>query len=105
LNSATGNQSLMALQDIFWVVYHTVHARYVGRPVDAPPPMAVVQRHSDILSAVLRGDVALARQIIEEDLRGAEEWAAKVTSLDGADLAPTGALMFQNRVTRDLDGP
>jgi len=63
------NQSLIALLDIFWVVYHGVPVRTITTDMQ---PTTTVQDHRDILAAVCRRDASLARQRIQDHFSNLE---------------------------------
>ena len=58
-----GNESLIALLDIFWVVYHSVRIHTITTDLQ---PTTTIQDHRDILSAVQARDVSLAQQRIQQ---------------------------------------
>lgn len=64
-----GNQSLISLLDIFWIVYHAVPIRTITTDLQ---PTTTVQDHRDIIEAVRRRDVALARQRVLDHFRNIE---------------------------------
>ncbi len=64
------NQSLIALIDIFWVVYHSVRTTQVTRDAH---PATTIQEHRDILNAVKKHDASRARQCVNDHFRGIEE--------------------------------
>jgi DNA-binding FadR family transcriptional regulator len=70
LYQVIGNQSLVALIDIFWVVYHSLRVTEITRDAH---PSTTIQDHRDILEAVKKRDAPLARQRIQEHFRGFEE--------------------------------
>jgi len=70
LYQVLGNQSLITLIDIFWVVFHNVGVTQIT--VDMHPT-TTIQDHLDILEAVKRHDASLARQHIQDHFRGLEE--------------------------------
>ncbi len=70
LYQVIGNESLIALIDIFWVVYHSVHVTKITKDVH---PTTTIQDHRDILSAIKKRNASLARQQIQDHFRGFEE--------------------------------
>ena len=64
-----GNQSLIALLDIFWVVYHSVRIRAITTDLQ---PSTTLGEHRDILRAVRARDTALAQRSIEQHFRNLE---------------------------------
>ncbi len=70
LYEVIGNQSLVALIDIFWVVYHSLRVTEITRDIH---PSTTIQDHRDILDAVKSRDGSLARQRIQDHFRGFEE--------------------------------
>lgn len=65
-----GNESLIALIDIFWVVYHNVNVSRITKDLQ---PSTTIQDHRDILDAVRLRDASQARQRIQDHFRGIEE--------------------------------
>ncbi len=53
-----GNESFTGLIDIFWLVYHSIPIQRLGTDNQ---PLATVQAHRDLLTAVRTRDVALAK--------------------------------------------
>lgn len=64
-----GNRSLIALLDIFWVVYHSVRIRAITTDLQ---PSTTLGEHRDILRAVRARDTALAQRSIEQHFRNLE---------------------------------
>jgi len=77
LYRALGNESLMALLDIFWLVFHAVPVRAITTDLQ---PTTTLQDHRDILAAVKAGDAALAQRRIREHFRGIETRLQKAAS-------------------------
>ncbi len=65
-----GNESLIALIDIFWVVYHSIQVTKITKDVN---PTTTIQDHRDILDAIKQRNASLARQHIQDHFRGFEE--------------------------------
>ncbi len=74
LYSVLQNQSLIALIDIFWVVYHNVTIREITTDHH---PTTTIQDHRNILAAVKKRDGARARKCIEQHFRNLEERIAR----------------------------
>jgi DNA-binding FadR family transcriptional regulator len=70
LYQVIGNESLIALIDIFWVVYHSVNVTKITQDAH---PTTTIQDHRDILSAIKKRNASLARQRIQDHFRGFEE--------------------------------
>ena len=77
LYGALGNASLIALLDIFWLVFHAVPVRTITTDLQ---PTTTLQDHRDILAAVKAGDAALAQQRVQEHFRGIETRLQKAGS-------------------------
>ena len=69
LYTPLGNESLIGLIDIFWVIYHSLAIRSLG--VDHQP-VATVTAHRELLAAVKTRDAALAAQRMREHFRNLE---------------------------------
>jgi len=69
LYSTLGNESLLALLDIFWLVFHAVPVRTITTDLQ---PTTTLHDHREILEAVKSGDVALAQQRVQEHFSGIE---------------------------------
>lgn len=82
LYEVIGNQSLVALIDIFWVVYHSLSVAELTRDIH---PSTTIQDHRDILEAVKTRNAPLARQRIQDHFRGFEERMIQ----SGMSLKPT----------------
>jgi DNA-binding FadR family transcriptional regulator len=74
LFSVLDNQSLIAMLDIFWVVYHAVPIRAITTDLQ---PTTTIQDHCNILAAVVARDGARARQCVERHFHGLEERIAR----------------------------
>jgi DNA-binding FadR family transcriptional regulator len=74
LFSVLENQSLIALLDIFWVVYHAVPIRVITTDLQ---PTTTIQDHRDILAAVSARDSVRSRQCVELHFHGLEERIAR----------------------------
>jgi DNA-binding FadR family transcriptional regulator len=70
LYQVIGNESLIALIDIFWVVYHSVNVTKITQDVH---PTTTIQDHRDILAAIKKRNASLARRQIQDHFRGFEE--------------------------------
>jgi len=75
LFSVLGNQSLIALIDIFWVLFHSDPISSITTDLH---PTTTIQDHRDILAAVCARDVMRARQCVEHHFHGIEERIAQV---------------------------
>jgi DNA-binding FadR family transcriptional regulator len=69
LYSVLGNQSLIALIDIFWLVYYAVRIKTITYN---PRTTVTLQDHREVFYAVRDRDAALARQRIQEHFRDLE---------------------------------
>jgi DNA-binding FadR family transcriptional regulator len=74
LFAVLNNQSLIALLDIFWVVFHAVPIRGITTDLQ---PTTTIQDHRDILAAVNARDSVRARQCVERHFHGLEERIAQ----------------------------
>lgn len=74
LYGSLGNQSLNALLDTFWLVFHAVPVRSITTDLQ---PTTTLQDHCEILEALRQRDAALARQRIQDHFRGLEERLAR----------------------------
>lgn len=70
LYQVIGNESLTALIDIFWVVYHSTPVTKVTKDAS---PTTTIQDHRNILDAIKKRNASLARQQIQDHFRGIEE--------------------------------
>ncbi len=70
LYQVLGNQSLVTLIDVFWVVYHSLSLKEITRDIH---PSTTLQDHRDILEAVKTHNSSLARQRLQDHFRGFEE--------------------------------
>jgi len=70
LYQVIGNESLIALIDIFWVVYHSVNVTKITKDVH---PTTTIQDHRDILDAIKKRNASLARERVQDHFRGFEE--------------------------------
>jgi DNA-binding FadR family transcriptional regulator len=80
LYSSLDNQSLNALLDIFWLVFHAVPVRSITTDLQ---PTTTLQDHREILAALSQRDSALARQRIQDHFRNLEDRLARATA-DGS---------------------
>lgn len=69
LYATLGNDSLLRLIDVFWVVYNALPAKSIGEDAD---PMGTVQAHRDLLSALRRREPLLAQQQMREHFHNIE---------------------------------
>lgn len=76
-----GNESLIGLIDIFWVVYHSLAVESIGADQQ---PAATVKAHRELLSAVQARDVALATQSMRDHFRNLESRIARAVQLSQA---------------------
>ncbi len=74
LYSSLGNQSLNALLDIFWLVFHAVPVRSITTDLQ---PTTTLQDHREILDALRQRDSVLARQRIQDHFRNLEDRLAR----------------------------
>jgi DNA-binding FadR family transcriptional regulator len=74
LYSSLGNQSLNALLDTFWLVFHAVPVRSITTDLQ---PTTTLQDHREILAALRRRDAPLARQRIQDHFRNLEDRMAR----------------------------
>jgi DNA-binding FadR family transcriptional regulator len=70
LYSSLGNQSLNALLDNFWLVFHAVPVRSITTDLQ---PTTTLRDHRQILAALRQRDAALARQRVQDHFHGLEE--------------------------------
>ena len=69
LYQVIGNESLIALIDIFWVVYHSTQVTKITKDAS---PTTTIQDHRNILDAVRKHNASLARQQIQDHFLGVE---------------------------------
>ena len=69
LYAALGNDSLLRLIDVFWVVYNALPSKAIGEDAD---PMGTVQAHRDLLSAMRRREPLLAQHQMREHFQNIE---------------------------------
>jgi DNA-binding FadR family transcriptional regulator len=74
LYSSLGNQSLNALLDNFWLVFHAVPVRSITTDLQ---PTTTLQDHREILAALRQRDAPLARQRIQDHFRNLEDRMAR----------------------------
>jgi DNA-binding FadR family transcriptional regulator len=74
LYSSLGNQSLNALLDTFWLVFHAVPVRSVTTDLQ---PTTTLHDHREILAALHQRDAVLARQRIQDHFRNLEDRLAR----------------------------
>jgi DNA-binding FadR family transcriptional regulator len=82
LYQVIGNESLIALIDIFWVVYHSTQVTKITKDVS---PTTTIQDHRNILDAIKKQNASLARQQIQDHFRGIED------RIQGVDKLPVVA--------------
>lgn len=68
LYAPLGNESLLSLIDIFWVVYNGLPAHQVGDD----DPVATVRAHRELLAAVRKRDPVLAQKRMADHFRNIE---------------------------------
>lgn len=73
-----GNESLIRLIDIFWVVYHSLNLPRAEADHD---PLATVAAHRQLLAAVRDRDPARTRQCMRDHFRNLEARLARVLRL------------------------
>jgi DNA-binding FadR family transcriptional regulator len=76
-----GNESLLGLIDIFWVIYHSIPMQSIG--VDRQP-LDTVKAHRELLAAVRACDAAVARQRMRDHFRNLEARMAQAILLNQA---------------------
>ncbi len=69
LYAGLGNASLSQLIDIFWLVYHSQATEDKGQDRN---PLATLQAHHELLTAVRSGNAALARERMRDHFRNLE---------------------------------
>jgi DNA-binding FadR family transcriptional regulator len=85
LYTPLGNESLISLTDIFWVIYHALPLQKIGTDRQ---PLATVQAHRDLLAAVQARDVDLAKQRMRDHFRNIETRITQAIQLAEVDLVP-----------------
>ena len=78
LYTPLGNQALIRLIDIFWLVYHSLAIQNIGIDHD---PVATVAVHRELLAAIRARDVALASQRMRDHFVKLEARMARAIEL------------------------
>lgn len=78
LYTPLGNQSLIRLIDIFWLVYHSLADQDIGTDHD---PLATVEIHRDLLAAIRRRDAVLAARRMRDHFGQLEHRMARAIQL------------------------
>lgn len=82
-----GNDSLLGLIDMFWVVYHSISIESMGPDRD---PLDTVKMHRQLLAAVRAGDAALASQRMRDHFRNLEARMERAVLLNQAGAGTPG---------------
>lgn len=87
LNGIVGNDSLVALVDIFWLLYNSLRLQ-AQAPTGDVPPLTHWQNHRNLLDAILARDADLAKRMYVESLGPIErqmiDWDRPSSPGDGA---------------------
>lgn len=78
LYTPLGNDSLIRLIDIFWVIYHSLAVQAIGTDHD---PLTTVKVHRELLDAIRARDVALATQRMRDHFRNLETRMARAIQI------------------------
>lgn len=82
LYTPLGNDSLIRLIDIFWVIYHSLAVQNIG--IDHNP-LATLETHRGLLAAIRSRDVVLATQRMRDHFRNLEIRMARAVQISQAD--------------------
>lgn len=85
LYTPLGNESLMRLIDIFWVIYHSLPLQSIGTDRQ---PLATVKAHRELLAAIRARDVVLATQRMRDHFCNLEARMAQAIQINQAGAAP-----------------
>lgn len=85
LYTPLGNDSLIRLIDIFWVIYHSLAVQNIG--IDHNP-LATLEMHRELLAALRARDGVLATQRMRDHFRNLEIRMARAVQISQA-AAPT----------------
>lgn len=78
LYAPLGNESLIRLIDIFWVIYHSLAVEMIGADHD---PRTTVRMHCELLDAIRARDAVLTAQRMREHFYKLEDRLAKAIRL------------------------
>ncbi len=85
LYSSLGNESLMGLIDIFWVIYHSLPVQSIGTDRQ---PLATVRAHRELLAAIRARDVVQATQHMRDHFHNLEARMARAIEINQAGAEP-----------------